>query len=145
MLARDVRVAMEPSRSDLRFGYRVTAAVGLVSVALLSSFAGADVGALDAGELGGAAFALGVPHPSGFPLDMLLLRASAAWPLGSLAFRQNLCVSWLAAAAVSCIAYAGLRLARQCGWSSRPALVACAGVSAASLLSSRTLLDAALS
>jgi hypothetical protein len=100
---------------------------------------------LDAGELGGAAVSLGVPHPSGFPLDMLLLHAASLWPIGPLAFRQNLCVSLLASGAISCIAYACLRLVRRAGWSSAPAAVAAVSVSAAALLGSRTFLDASLS
>jgi Flp pilus assembly protein TadD len=123
---------------------RLAAVVGLVSAALLSLYAGADVSTLDAGELGGAAVALGVPHPSGFSLDMLLLRAATLWPLGSLAFRQNICVGLLTAAAINCVAYASMRLARQCDWGSPPAAAAAASVSATVLLSSRTILDAAL-
>ena len=45
----------------------------------------------DASELATAAYVLGVPHPSGYPLYMLL---SKAWqllvPLGSIAYRMNL-------------------------------------------------------
>jgi hypothetical protein len=135
---------METSRGDMQLCRRLAALVGLASAGLLSLFASADVSSLDAGELGGAAAALGVPHPSGFSLDMLLLRAATLWPLGSLAFRQNICVSLLTAAAISCIAYASMRLARQCDWGSPPAAAAAASVSAAVLLSSRTILDAAL-
>lgn len=135
---------METSRSDMQLCRRLATVVGLASAGLLSLFASADVSMLDAGELGGAAVALGVPHPNGFSVDMLLLRAATLWPLGSLAFRQNVCVSLFMAAAISCIAYASMRLARQCDWGSPPAAATAACVSAAVLLSSRTILDAAL-
>lgn len=118
--------------------------MGLASACALSLCASADVSALDAGELGGAAISLGVAHPSGFPLDMLLLHVATLVPVGPLAFRQNLCVSLLTALAVSCIAYTCLRLARRGGFRSGAASVAAVSVSAAALLGSRTLLDAAL-
>ena len=51
---------------------------------MLTTHVDADVSTADAGELGGAAWTLGVAHPTGFPLDMLALL-----PLGSLAFRQS--------------------------------------------------------
>jgi hypothetical protein len=124
---------------------RLSVAAGGISAVLLGWQAGADVSGLDAGELGGAAFALGVPHPSGFPLDMLLLRAATLLPLGPLAFRQNLGTALLAAAAVGCVVYVCLRLARQCGWSSGPALLAGASACAAPLLCARTWLESALS
>jgi hypothetical protein len=119
-------------------------AVGLISACALCLCASADVSMLDAGELGGAAASLGVAHPSGFALDMLLLHAASLWPLGPLAFRQNLCVSLLASAAVSCVAYACLVLVRRAGWSSASAGIAAVSVSTAALLGSRTFLDASL-
>lgn len=136
---------METSRSDLQLCRRLSAGVGLASACALSTSTSADVSMLDAGELGGAAVSLGVPHPSGFPLDMLLLHAASLWPIGPLAFRQNLCVGLLASAALSCIVYACLRLVRSAGWSSAPAAVAAVSVSAAVLLGSRTFLEASLS
>lgn len=136
---------MELTRPHTRENMRITSAVWLGSALLLTSFARADVSGLDAGELGGAAWSLGVAHPSGFPLDMLLLRSFGMLPLGPLAFRQNLGVSLVASTAVSCIAYLCLRLCRQCGCNSAPALVAGALVCAAALLGSQTFVDAALS
>lgn len=130
---------------DKRLGLQLSAAAGLISAGALALHVEADVGQLDAGELGGAAASLGVAHPTGFALEMLVLRAANLWPIGSLAFRQNLCVGLLASAAVSCIVYCCLRLVRSAGWSSSAAAVAAASVSAGALLSSRTLLDAALS
>src|SRR5262249_5769752 len=58
----------------------------------------------DAGELGAAAQVLGVPHPTGFPNDMLLLRAGTLLPFGPLAFRQNLVIGTLAAMVLAMIA-----------------------------------------
>jgi tetratricopeptide (TPR) repeat protein len=136
---------MQPSASATQLCLRASATVGLLAAACLCWFASADVSSLDAGELGGAAASLGVPHPSGFPLDMLLLRAATLVPLGPLAFRQNVCVSLIAAVAIGCNVFLCLRLSRQCGWLSAPAAAAAASVSGAALISSRILLDSALS
>ncbi len=57
----------------------------------------------DAGEIGAAAESLGIAHPTGFPLDMLLLRGASHLPFGSIAFRQNLMTTWIAAFAAACL------------------------------------------
>jgi hypothetical protein len=44
----------------------------------------------DGGDLMSAAYRWGVPHPSGYPLYMLLARAAQALPLGGMALRTNL-------------------------------------------------------
>lgn len=125
--------------------FQIASAIWLASMLALFSSASADLGALDAGELGGAAWSLGVPHPTGFPLDMLLLRWAALLPLGPIAFRQNIGVGLIAASAIAALALLSVRLARRSGCRSPAALVGAACVSAAALLGSRTFLDAALS
>ncbi len=45
---------------------------------------------LDSAELSAAAVAMGVPHPTGFPLYCVLARIAGYLPIGELAFRINL-------------------------------------------------------
>src|SRR5512134_78178 len=52
----------------------------------------------DSGDLLSASATLGIPHPTGYPLYVLLGRVASLLPLGSIAFRVNL-VSALAGAA----------------------------------------------
>ncbi|MCP4444988.1 MAG: DUF2723 domain-containing protein [Myxococcales bacterium] len=54
---------------------------------------------LDSAELSAAGIGLGAPHPSGFPLYMMLSKAASLVPVGELAFRINLL-------SVACAAYA---------------------------------------
>jgi len=96
-------------------------AVAVGSAVILSWLAMADVGFGDSGELGTAAQVLGVAHPTGFALDMLLLRAAAFVPLGHVAFRQNLCTAFAAAAALGLLAYTCDLLARRLGLTQRSA------------------------
>ncbi|MEY4583252.1 MAG: hypothetical protein RL701_7955, partial [Pseudomonadota bacterium] len=120
-------------------------AIWLGSACWLCLHASADVASGDAGEIGGAAWTLGVAHPTGFALDLLWLRAAALWPLGSIAFRQNVAVSLLGACAVTCVArltYATCHKLRVTDpWSA--AFGACS--SALALLGARTLFLAATS
>ena len=74
------------------------------AVLVLSWLAFEDVGFRDAGELGTAAAGLGIAHPTGFGVDLLVLRALGFLPLGHHAFRQNLMVAWEAAAALGLLA-----------------------------------------
>jgi Flp pilus assembly protein TadD len=63
---------------------------------------------MDSGELGAAAFTLGVAHPTGFPLYLLAGKAAAFAPAGEVALRLNLLSA--ACAAGACVLAA--RLAR---------------------------------
>lgn len=58
----------------------------------------------DGGDLITAAATGGVPHPTGYPVYLLLVRAFQFLPIGSLAFRTNL-LSALAAATASLLVY----------------------------------------
>ncbi len=58
----------------------------------------------DGGDLITAAATGGVPHPTGYPVYLLLARAFQFLPIGSLAFRTNL-LSALAAATASLLVY----------------------------------------
>src|ERR1035437_48742 len=50
----------------------------------------------DSGEIAAAAYNLGIPHPPGYPLDMLLGKISMLVPAGDMAFRMNILSSLLA-------------------------------------------------
>ena len=54
----------------------------------------------DSGDLLAASVTLGIPHPTGYPLFVLLGRVATFLPLGSLAFRINLIAALAAAASV---------------------------------------------
>lgn len=122
---------------------RITLA--LTVLCLLALHAEADVSAGDAGELGGAAWTLGVAHPTGFPLDLLLLRAAALVPLGPLAFRQNLGVSLINACAVLCLVALCERVSARLGCVHGPSRMLGGALSAAALLASHTFLGSAVS
>lgn len=93
-----------------RLEWPVLSLVFAASASWLSWLAWGDLAPGDSGEIGGASFVLGVAHPTGFPLDLLLLRAMALLPLGSIAFRQNVCVALMSAGAVTATAALGREL-----------------------------------
>ena len=66
----------------------------------------------DGGDLITAAATGGVPHPTGYPVYLLLARAFQFLPIGSLAFRTNL-LSALAAATASLLVYGLVRRSSQ--------------------------------
>ncbi len=79
---------------NVRAAIFATAWIGLA--ALLAP----DVAFRDSGELGGAAWQLGIAHPTGFSLDMLWLHAWTWLPIGSAAFRMSLGVAFASAVAL---------------------------------------------
>ena len=93
---------------------RTMAADSLVAaVAAGALYAGTlapGVGAGDRGELLLAAESLGVPHPPGYPLWILLARLAAAIPFGTLAGRVNALSALLAAAAAGLLYVTARRL-----------------------------------
>lgn len=70
-----------------RWGPRACALLGFAFYALLAPPGHAW---LDSGELGAAGFQLGSPHPTGFPLSTMLLKAASLVPVGELAHRMHL-------------------------------------------------------
>ena len=69
---------------------------------------------VDGGELLVAAESLGVPHPSGYPTFMLLLKGFGTLvPLGDFAFRGNLASALLATATVGLLYWLVYRIVRQ--------------------------------
>ena len=70
--------------------------------------------ATDGGELITASVTLGVPHPPGYPIYILLGKLFSFLPVGSVAFRYNLFSAVCAAAAIGLLAAASYRF-----WSPR--------------------------
>lgn len=64
----------------------------------------------DGGDLIAAAYTLGIPHPTGYPLYVLLARLFTLLPWGNIAYRVNLMSAFFAAAAVSFVCLAGANL-----------------------------------
>jgi hypothetical protein len=131
------------SRPGLRLappGPTVTAAAAFV----LSWLALPDVGFRDSGEIGTAAHALGVAHPTGFAVDLLFLRAASFLPLGSIAFRQNLCVALEAALALGLLAGLADRAALALGASRNAARWTGAALAACALLGWQTFAATAI-
>jgi len=80
----------------------------------------------DAGELSAAAYSLGVAHPTGFPLYLLVAKLFSFVPLGSVAFRVNLVSAVSAAIAVGFCYRIVLRLSVRSGWAEHGAAAAAA-------------------
>jgi tetratricopeptide (TPR) repeat protein len=107
-------------------------------------FAGDDVGFRDSGELGAAGFTLGVAHPTGFALDLLLLRAASLVPLGHAAFRHNALTALEAALCLALLAQSAVLLAERAGARTAPARIAAALLPAAALSGWATFVQSAL-
>src|SRR5215470_8919809 len=79
-------------------------AAGLAAFVVYAWFAAPGLYWFDSQEIGSAAVRLGVAHPTGFPLVVLVGRALAwAVPYGELAFRVHLGSSLAAALAVAIV------------------------------------------
>lgn len=100
-----------------------------------------SIGFIDAGELAAAAYRFGIPHPSGYPLFVLISGAwSRAVPMRPVLALNVLSAIWAATAVVVCFLVARRLLARAFA---RPPLVAALG-SALLLAFSRTFWSSAL-
>src|SRR5512132_3076673 len=67
----------------------------------------------DSGDLLAAAATLGIAHPTGYPLFVLLGRAASWIPIGAVAFRINLVAALAGAASVFFLALLVLELSRR--------------------------------
>ncbi|HEY0713967.1 MAG TPA: DUF2723 domain-containing protein, partial [Polyangia bacterium] len=111
-----------------------TAAVGLVAFAFYVATVAPAPYLLDSAELAAASFGLGIAHPPGEPLALLLGRLFTLFPLGSVAFRVGLlqaCAGAIAAALTHRLAgklIAALDPAEVLGRWGRQALSATAGL-----------------
>jgi tetratricopeptide (TPR) repeat protein len=135
---------MREEPGDARLRSRMLAGSWASSLLLLGWHAGSDVAGGDSAEIGGAAFSLGVAHPTGFALDMLLLRGFTLLPLGSIAWRQNLAVACISACALTSIAWLSMRLAGQLYGVRASSAALGAGLTCCALIAFRTFLASAL-
>ena len=119
-----------PSRNQGAAWVAALAALWAYALTLSPTVAWVNLGE-DSGDLLAASATLGIPHPTGYPLFVLLGRLATFLPLGSIAFRINLVAALAAAVSV----YAVARLAGALAPSSR-------GVLAASSLAACALLYA---
>lgn len=86
---------------------RTTVILAAAAAALYGAFAAPGLTWLDAGELGAASAELGVAHPPGFPLFVMLHKAvMLALPLGEVAWRGNIASGLIGAAALGLTAAA---------------------------------------
>ncbi len=100
----------------------IALAIFVGAALVLCWLASPDVGYYDSGELGSASFVLGVPHPTGFPLDMLVLRLGALLPLGSVAWRQNSMAALISAAFLALLGHITAMIAARCSGPGRNCL-----------------------
>jgi Protein of unknown function (DUF2723) len=116
-------------RAGLRLATNATglATVGVFAVALLvyirTLLPGSSFG--DWGEMQMIPAQLGVPHPTGYPLYVLLGKAFSLLPIGSVAYRANLLSAVAAAGAAAAVVPVATRLGV------RPLIAAVAGLSLA--------------
>ena len=116
------------SRSQGAAWVAALAALWVYALTLSPTVAWVNLGE-DSGDLLVASATLGIPHPTGYPLFVLLGRLATFLPLGSIAFRINLVSALAAAVSV----YALARLALALAPSSR-GLLGALGASACALL-----------
>lgn len=99
----------------------VALAVGVALFAIYTAGACRTIYVGDSGELVAAVHVLGVPHPSGYPLYVLLGKIwTLLVPIGSIAFRMSLFSAFAAAGACSVV----YLLARRLGCIQLPAIAA---------------------
>src|SRR5215510_10282230 len=108
-IARDVKSALEAnSRKD--FGSRTellcSGAVFLVALLLYTLTLAPTVTLVDSGELILAAHGLGVAHPPGFPLWVMLAHLASLLPVGNVAARINFSSAFFAALACAMLTLA---------------------------------------
>ncbi len=89
-----------PSQNPRRLVGAVAVALALAAFGLYVARALSNPYVLDSAEMAAASFGLGVAHPPGQPLALLLGRAFALLPLGSVAFRVALSQAFCGAVAV---------------------------------------------
>ncbi|MBN1944688.1 MAG: DUF2723 domain-containing protein [Bradymonadales bacterium] len=83
----------------------------LVAVFGLYAFTGAPtVFWLDSSELAAGAFELGITHPPGHPLFVLVGKAATLLPIGSIAFKIHLLSALLTASALTAMVYLAIRV-----------------------------------
>src|SRR6476660_8669208 len=79
----------DPREHPLTPSYRAAAITGLAVLALYALTLAPTTAMWDASEYITAAYTLGIPHPPGNPLFVLLGRVASLVPIGSVAVRVN--------------------------------------------------------
>src|SRR6478735_1767830 len=87
------------ARETLRPSYRAAALTAAAILALYVATLAPTTAMWDASEYITAAYTLGIPHPPGNPLFVLLGRVASLLPLGNVAFRINLLAAFCSALA----------------------------------------------
>jgi len=105
---------MSSSRTLPRWRPRPTpflaAAIWLVSMALYMRTLAPSILPADSGEFQFASYVLGLVHPTGYPLYLLLGRLFALLPFGDVAYRLNLMSAFWGASAVCVVYLLGLEI-----------------------------------
>src|SRR3954464_13684736 len=87
--------------TDARPPYGAAAIAGAVVLAIYVATLAPSTAMWDASEYITAAYTLGIPHPPGNPLFVLLGRVASLLPIGSVAYRVNLLAAVSSALAAS--------------------------------------------
>ncbi len=116
--------------------YWLPRALGLLSFLWFALMAAPTFYWLDSAELSAGALGLGSPHPSGFPLYMMMAKAASLVPIGELAFRVNLLSAFCGAVAVGGVARLVLVLGRE-DWATVAGAVGAGGIVCFSYLFAR--------
>ncbi|MBL7647470.1 MAG: DUF2723 domain-containing protein [Candidatus Hydrogenedentes bacterium] len=95
-----------------RSDYGAAIAAGLIALLVYGYTLAPTVTGEDSGELIGAAWTLGVPHPPGYPVWILLAHGFTWIPFGSAGWRVNLLSAICAAGTVSLLVLIGLTVTR---------------------------------
>ncbi len=102
---------MPPTRGD----YATALSVGFFALMLYLSSLAPTVTGEDSGELIGAAYTLGVPHPPGYPVWTFLAHIFTWIPFGSVAWRVNLFSAVCGAGTVTLLTLIGIGLTKRRG------------------------------
>lgn len=92
----------------------------VIALTVYSQTLAPGVYGFDSAELATGAYTLGIVHPPGYPLYLLLVRLAMVIPIGTIAFRANLVSALMGAATVGLSAWLGHHLTgrRWAGWMS---------------------------
>ncbi len=120
----------------------VVAAVALVSALALLWLSAPSAAARDGAELSAAAASLGVAHPTGFVLDVLLWRCAMCLPIGDAAFRANALTALCGALSAALVAHLALAWLSSVAPEHRVERRALAALASAALVASPTILRA---
>ncbi len=100
--------------------YRLGIGVFLTALLFYAVFIPNTVYWLDAPEFAAAGFSLGMVHPPGHPVVLLLLRALDSLPIGSVAFRSNLFSAFFAALSAAMLALLSFDVSMTAGFTRQP-------------------------